>query len=269
MSADKYAQFIAEQQRKLSVSGVNSVDLTEKKHMTKADIAGLKEPKDKIDADDLEALRNKEHLKKEEVEQLDELGPKTLDNYFRKADISRKATNHRAQADKLEGDKTGYKTKMAKSNRRKEGMGKAEVRMVAQRGYKPSKKNPYGAKMPASYLNKEEVELISIEESAYIEEMVGKGKLPEILKYHSTARDHHKKMMGHHSDLAYQSQKIGDAEGFDYHVSKANDHEYQMMHHDDRVDHASGLAAKAKARQEIKDAEANIRSAKRRKNWDR
>ncbi len=118
-------------------------------------------------------------------------------------------------------------------------------------------------------IKNEEVELISIEESAYIEEMVGQGKLPEILKYHSTARDHHKKMMGHHSDLAYQSQKIGDAEGFDYHVSKANDHEYQMMHHDDRVDHASGLAAKAKARQEIKDAEANIRSAKRRKNWDR
>jgi hypothetical protein len=118
-------------------------------------------------------------------------------------------------------------------------------------------------------MKNEEVELISIEESAYIEEMVGQGKLPEILKYHSTARDHHKKMMGHHSDLAYQSQKIGDAEGFDYHVSKANDHEYQMMHHDDRVDHASGLAAKAKARQEIKDAEANIRSAKRRKNWDR
>jgi hypothetical protein len=68
MSADKYAQFIAEQQRKLSVSGVNAVDLQEKKHMTKADIAGLKEPKDKIDADDLEALRNKEHLKKEEVD---------------------------------------------------------------------------------------------------------------------------------------------------------------------------------------------------------
>jgi len=68
MSADKYAQFIAEQQRKLSVSGVNAVNLQEKKHMTKADIAGLKEPKDKIDADDLEALRNKEHLKKEEVD---------------------------------------------------------------------------------------------------------------------------------------------------------------------------------------------------------
>lgn len=73
MSADKYAQFIAEQQRKLSVSGINPVELTEKKHMSKTDIAKLKEPKDKIDADDLEALRNKEHLKKEEVEQVDEV----------------------------------------------------------------------------------------------------------------------------------------------------------------------------------------------------
>jgi hypothetical protein len=98
--------------------------------------------------------------RKEEVEQLDELSPDTLYNYSRKADISRKATNHRAQADKLEGDKVGYKTKMTKSNRRKEGMEKASVRMSAQSGYKPSKKNPYGAKMPASYLKKEEVEQI-------------------------------------------------------------------------------------------------------------
>ena len=261
MSADKYAQFIAEQQRKLSVSGVNSVDLTEKKHMTKADIAGLKEPKDKIDADDLEALRNKEHLKKEEVEQLDELGPKTLDNYFRKADISRKATNHRAQADKLEGDKTGYKTKMAKSNRRKEGMGKAEVRMVAQRGYKPSKKNPYGAKMPASYLNKEEVELISIEEQTYIEEMVGKGKLQDILTHHKDNMRHHEKMAAHHSDMYDRSMDVGDTRGAAHHEDEGMMHSIEAQRHAARYDHAAGLKAQMNAKRELKSAQAALDAA--------
>lgn len=52
------------------VGDVKEARLEEKKHMSKADIAALKEPKDKFDEKDLEALRNKEHLKKEEVEQI-------------------------------------------------------------------------------------------------------------------------------------------------------------------------------------------------------
>lgn len=54
----------------------NAEALEEKKKMTKADIAALKEPKGKFDEKDLAALRNKEHLKKkveEEVEQIDEM----------------------------------------------------------------------------------------------------------------------------------------------------------------------------------------------------
>lgn len=40
--------------------------IEEKKHMSKADIAALEEPKDKIDGKDLAALRAKKHLRKEE-----------------------------------------------------------------------------------------------------------------------------------------------------------------------------------------------------------
>jgi hypothetical protein len=52
----------------------NGAELSEKKKMTKADIAALKHPKGKIDANDLAALRAGEHKKKvdEEAEQIDE-----------------------------------------------------------------------------------------------------------------------------------------------------------------------------------------------------
>jgi hypothetical protein len=52
----------------------NATELEEKKKMTKADIAALKEPKGKFDEKDLAALRAGEHKKKvdEEAEQIDE-----------------------------------------------------------------------------------------------------------------------------------------------------------------------------------------------------
>jgi hypothetical protein len=61
MSADKYAQFIAEQQKKLSVSGTNPVNLIEKKELSdkQKDIAKLAGDEDEIESEDLEKLRDK------------------------------------------------------------------------------------------------------------------------------------------------------------------------------------------------------------------
>lgn len=50
----------------------NEQELAEKKKMTKADIAALKEPKGSIDADDLAALRAGEHKKKMKTEEKEE-----------------------------------------------------------------------------------------------------------------------------------------------------------------------------------------------------
>ena len=72
MSADKYAQFIAEQQRKLSVSGVNAVDLQEKKELSdkQKKIAAQAGDPEKIEGEDFAKLRA---MKKEETEQVDEV----------------------------------------------------------------------------------------------------------------------------------------------------------------------------------------------------
>lgn len=130
MSADKYAQFIAEQQRKLSVSGTNAVDLTEKKHMTKADIAGLKEPKDKIDADDFEALRNKEHLKKEEVEQIDELtGKGKLAGMKKHYDTQAKKYGEYKDSDLEYEDPEDYQDKMMQHSAHKDASKRAGAMM--------------------------------------------------------------------------------------------------------------------------------------------
>lgn len=114
MSADKYAQFIAEQQKKLSVSGTNPVNLIEKKELSdkQKDIAKLAGDEDEIESEDLKKLRDKKDDDKdddkkskskkedddeedkddvkEEVEQLDEVGDtekgqKALNRYMDKA----------------------------------------------------------------------------------------------------------------------------------------------------------------------------------------
>lgn len=70
---DKYADFIAKQQKDLRSSTVNTI---EEGKMTRSDIAALEDPKDKIDAKDFAALRAGKHKKKikdEEEENLDEV----------------------------------------------------------------------------------------------------------------------------------------------------------------------------------------------------
>lgn len=61
MSADKYAQFIAEQQKKLSVSGTNPINLSEKKELSdkQKEIAKLAGDEDEIEGEDFKELRDK------------------------------------------------------------------------------------------------------------------------------------------------------------------------------------------------------------------
>ena len=61
MSADKYAQFIAEQQKKLSVSGTNPINLSEKTELSdkQKEIAKLAGDEDEIEGEDFKELRDK------------------------------------------------------------------------------------------------------------------------------------------------------------------------------------------------------------------
>jgi len=63
----------------------NEAEIMEKKKMTQGDIAALAGDPEDIDAEDFAALRAKKHLKKEEVESLDELSDDTLTNYGKAA----------------------------------------------------------------------------------------------------------------------------------------------------------------------------------------
>jgi hypothetical protein len=449
MSADKYAQFIAEQQRKLSVSGVNAVDLQEKKQMSKADIAKLREPKDDIDADDLEALRNKEHLKKEEVEALDEILDRpgkelgyALKNIrskikakltgdkdtVRKRERGEKSFKKNAAKKKDEREMDSYRNKLAgkalRDMGRKTGLGmyydkihkeeveqinedemykafmqtvhthaktmtpkkfgkeypsmakhqetiaktprkdvhrlkvdsngqafmhvgvKEEVealdeaavpdshkqamikrygrgRVTAKNGmishtdkygetnshtYDQTKKQPIGRHVGTITVQEEAEQVdeiraikgvhatrmqkapsitpskvrykgrsskpkvqtdlnitasyeISADESAYLEEMVGKGKLNDILMHHKDNMRHHEKMLNHHMVQADKAEEVGDDRGFDHHTGEAMHHEMQAQHHQIRFDHATGLKARANAQREMKAAQSAMKSA--------
>lgn len=259
MSADKYAQFIAEQQRKLSVSGTNAVELTEKKNMSKADIAALKEPKDKFDEKDLEALRNKEHLKKEEVEQIDEIS--------RKLAVKTLGMRMAQGREGVFGDDVAASKADATETRVKKKFGKRAVTSAE----KIAHKELYGEDTES--MKKEEVELISIEEQAYLEEMVGKGKLPDILAHHRENMLHHAKMCDHHNMMADKSEEVGDTVGFDHHFGMALGHEMDHQHHKVRYDHAAGLKARANAQREMKSASEAMAAASKKvadaKAWKR
>ena len=223
MSTDKYAQYISEQQRNLRVSGTNPVELSEKKKMSKDDIAGLAEPKGKFDHKDLAALRAKKHLKKEEVDQIEE--EESVDEGMTRASKGKKAS------------------------------------LVHTVSIKPGKV-PYRGKgtipKPQNINNSYE---LTPEEADYIEEAVGKGQLPSILKHHEDNMKHHQNMIQHHMMLADESENVGDHEGFDYHTSKAMDHEYDSMSHKRRFDHAASLSDKVKAMKQMKSAKKDMDAA--------
>jgi hypothetical protein len=102
---------------------------------------------------------------------------------------------------------------------------------------------------------------ISADESAYLEEMVGKGKLNDILMHHKDNMRHHEKMLNHHMVQADKAEEVGDERGFDHHTGEAIHHEMQAQHHQIRFDHASGLKARANAQREMKAAQSAMKSA--------
>jgi hypothetical protein len=326
MSADKYAQFIAEQQRKLSVSGVNAVDLHETKkpevtmhggaahvknadgevvasysrkehgkdyikkanaHMAKLPSGGSKlkeevldEKMDPVGKEDEDVnndgksdgtdkyLKNRRaaiasKMKKEEVETVDEAKARSSD-YL--GTVDRDDPDY----DKKIGEfKKGHKLRI----RGRLGKDNPNAPMYRQGGklHRSSSLDvkPEHSKRVDVYtrgerkMKKEEVELISIEEQTYIEEMVGKGKLPSILQHHKDAMNHHQKIMDHHSMMADKSESVGDHEGFDYHLNRGMEAEGMMRHHMARFDHASSLGAKAKAHKQIKAAKEAMGSAEK------
>jgi hypothetical protein len=102
---------------------------------------------------------------------------------------------------------------------------------------------------------------ISADESAYLEEMVGKGKLNDILMHHKDNMRHHEKMLNHHMVQADKAEEVGDDRGFDHHTGEAMHHEMQAQHHQIRFDHATGLKARANAQREMKAAQSAMKSA--------
>jgi hypothetical protein len=318
MSAEKYAQFIAEQQKKLSVSGVNAVEVNEsakpevsvhsgaahvknakgevvksysrREHgadfMKKANahMAKLKEETieeksmdpvgkedddvnndGKVDGTD-KYLKNRRaaiaaKMKKEEVETVDEARARSSD-YLGTVD------RDDPEYDKKIGEfKKGHKLRI----RGRLGKDNPNAPLYRQGGklHRSSSLDvkPEHSKRVDVYtrgerkMKKEEVELISIEEQTYIEEMVGKGKLPSILQHHKDNMLHHEKMAQHHSMMADKSEAVGDMRGFDHHTDEGMSHEMQMRHHMARYDHAASLSAKSKALKQVKSAQREMEIA--------
>lgn len=311
MSADKYAQFIAEQQKKLSVSGTNTVNLHEaakpevsvhsgaahvknakgetvasysrKQHgsdfMKKANahmaklkeeaieekkelspkqkkIAAMAGDKDEIEGEDFAKLRA---MKKEETE-IDEAKERSPD-YL--ATIHKDDPEYDKKiADLKKGHKLRIRGRLGKDNPNapKYRMGGPKYRSSSQDySVKDATRVDVYSRGERKKAVKEEV--ISLEEQAYLEEMVGKGKLPSILQHHKDNMNHHYKMMDHHSMMADKSEAVGDTRGFDHHTEQGMGHEMEMRHHMARYDHAASLGMKAKALKQVKAAKAQMDGA--------
>lgn len=248
MSADKYAQFIAEQQRKLSVSGVNPVNLEEKKL----------DPVGKEDSDvnnDGKVDKTDSYLK----HRRDVIGSKKKDDDDKDDDTCSKCGKKDCECD---DDKDDVKeSKDATKN---------IVAMIKKKtgGKQTAERNAKGTLVLKKKSMKEEASYISEEESAYLEEMVGKGKLNDIADFHQKAAHHAYKMRVHHQGMADKSEEVGDHEGFEHHVDKAMQHDYDYEHHMARFDHAASLKARNQAMKDLKvakDKAAKARDAK--KDW--
>lgn len=228
MSADKYAQFIAEQQKKLSVSGTNPVNLIEKK----LDPVG-KEDSDvnndgKVDTTD-KYLKNRRNVISSKLKE--EADDKKKDD-DKDDDVEDK--------DDDKSDKSDDKDDDDKDDKKPAFLKKKDM--------------------------KEEASYISEEESDYLAEMVAKGKLPEIADFHKKAADHALKMRIHHQGMADKSEEVGDSDGFEHHIGNAMRHDYDHEHHLARYDHAVSLKARNQAAKDLKTAKdkaAKARDAKR------
>lgn len=288
MSTEKYAQYISGQQRKLSVSGTNTpVGTLEEALGSMANIKAAskkgyedsrkgqpplsdKQKKiaaqagdpEKIDAEDFKKLRA---MKKEEAE-IEEAKARTSDRYL--GSVERDDPDYEKKVGELKGKATGgarVRGRLGKNNPNRALYGKGgPLKSMTAQDIKPehAKRVDVYSKKSAK---KVEESAVSIEESAYLEEMIGKGKLPDILQHHKNNMDHHEKMVNHHAMMADKSEDIGDNEGWDYHTSRAMGHDMDREHHEARYNHAAALAAKSKAQKEIKGAEYRIKLARQAK----
>ena len=247
MSADRYAQFIAEQQKKLSVSGTNAVNLEEKKELSdkQKKIANLAGDKDEIDAEDLKKLRSK---KKDDDDKDDDKDDQDDDKSDDKDD---------------DDDKPAFMKKKVEESK---DATKEVSNMLASKG-KTLERNKTGLAVlrnvkPKAKTVKEEAAYISEEEAAYIEEMVGKGKLNDVADFHQKAAHHAYKMRVHHQMMADKSEDVGDSVGFDHHIERAMQHDYDYEHHQARFDHAAGLKAKNQAMKDLAAAKTKVAKAR-------
>lgn len=274
MSAEKYAQFIAEQQRKLSVSGVNAVEVNESvrdtvgmHHFTEAKMDPVgKEDEDvnndgKVDKTD-SYLKNRRSaiaskMKKEETE-IDEAKERTSPHYL--ATVHKDDPDYEKKIGELKKThKLRVRGRLGKDNPNasKYRFGGPKHRSSSQ-DYDVKDATRVDVYTRGARKKPVKEEVLSIEEQTYIEEMVGKGKLPSILQHHKDNMLHHEKMANHHNMMADKSESVGDSEGFDHHIGKSMDHEYQYQHHKARYDHAASLGMKAKALKQVKAAKAQM-----------
>lgn len=215
---------------------------------------------------------------KEEVEQIDEISSGLARSYIKKA----KESESKARADLYKHSWLDMKDKrngeglppesakaahadLKKANKRESGISLAKGKLTGdqyKKWEKPKgKRNITQVTKDTKVLTKEDAAFISIEESAYLEEMVGRGKLPDILKHHSDNMKHHLKMKQHHIAMADKSEAMGDHASWDHHITLAQQHDADATHHSVRVDHASSLSAKAKAHKDLKSAQEKMKSA--------
>jgi hypothetical protein len=264
MSADKYAQFIAEQQRKLSVSGVNAVDLQEKKELSdkQKKIAAQAGDPEKIEGEDFAKLR----AQKEEVEQVEEgVG---VSNRVRKGIIAGAKTKgseeeHKAIAKiagKLFGGPEVEKTygTARKMFKKEETEQVDEVRAIQGVHASKTRKAPSITPSKVKYKGKgtkpkvqSDLNImasyeIDATEMEQIDEAVKSGRTKELMDFYTKGMAIHKDKMDHHTNMAKMCADCGDDDGWHYHMGRVTDHRFEHEANKGRADRVAGLAAKVK-----------------------
>ena len=130
--------------------------VTEKLHPNQQKLDVHEPEKDELTADDFKKLRAKKEVKKEEVEELDELSKDTLKSYYKGSVESGMKAQHRATNTSMGGSDSEHKKNIADINKRVSGQdavtkrlgSKETMSMDKEAGvsrlakYKPTKPNP-------------------------------------------------------------------------------------------------------------------------------
>lgn len=299
MSADKYAQFIAEQQKKLSVSGTNPVNLIEKKELSdkQKDIAKLAGDEDEIESEDLKKLRDKKDDDKdddkkskskkedddeedkddvkEEVEQIDELTgkgnlydiqmkhlKKAVDS-DRVADVLKKRPGAAGDADQAKKD---AETSRMKTNRaRILGIqrDKAETIASAKKKGKQASTDTIETHTHAKRVAKKVKAEIKArnEEATQIDEDV--LELAEAMKkgHLNDFKHDNLKLAGHHTKISNQHAALADKCMEIGDEDGYEHHFYKSSHHANEADRHENLADRAEALEDKVKARKDMKDA--------